>query len=193
MSTAEGGMVLAQEKSVLNRIRQMRGHGMTTGTLDRHRGHAYSYDVTMLGYNYRMDELRAAMGLTQLKLLPEWNQRRRHLASMYREKLTATLPEIKIPFTEGHETASHLMAVLLPEGTKRDNVMAQLREVGIQTSIHYPPVHRFSYYRKLFPMTTLPKTEDFSSRELTLPLHPSLDDQDVTRVVSALRNAVPSC
>ena len=193
MSTAEGGMVLAQDKSVLNRIRQMRGHGMTTGTLDRHRGHAYSYDVTMLGYNYRMDELRAAMGLTQLERLPEWNRCRRRLTSMYREKLTTTLPEITIPFTEGHETASHLMAVLLPEGAKREKVMAELREAGIQTSIHYPPVHRFSYYRKLFPMTTLPKTEDFSSRELTLPLHPSLDDQDVTRVISALRQAITSC
>jgi dTDP-4-amino-4,6-dideoxygalactose transaminase len=190
MSTAEGGMVLAREKSVLDRVRQMRSHGMTTGTLDRHRGHAYSYDVTTLGYNYRLDELRAALGIVQLKRLPEWNKRRRELMIQYREKLGAVLPEIDVPFSGEHNTAAHLMATLLPVTANKGEVMRKLREAGIQTSIHYPPIHLFSYYQNLFPGTDLPITEAFARRELTLPLHPSLDDQDVTRVISALRNAL---
>jgi len=190
MSTAEGGMVLARERLVLDRIRRMRSHGMTTTTLDRHRGHAYSYDVTTLGYNYRMDELRAAMGAVQLKRLPEWNDRRRELALQYREKLAAVLPEIDIPFYRQHKTDSHLMPILLPAAANREKVMMELREAGIQTSIHYPPVHLFSYYRNRFPDVTIPKTEEFCSRELTLPLHPSLTEHDVDRVVESLENAL---
>jgi dTDP-4-amino-4,6-dideoxygalactose transaminase len=190
MSTAEGGMVLGREKSTLERVRRMRSHGMTTGTLDRHRGHAYSYDVTTLGYNYRMDELRAAVGNVQLKRLPEWNGRRSELALQYREKLAAVLPEINIPFTREHKTASHLMPILLPATRNREKVMAELREAGVQTSIHYPPVHKFSYYLKNFPGVRLPKTEGFCNTELTLPLHPSLTEGDVNRVVESLREAV---
>jgi len=192
MSTAEGGMVLAREKSVLERMRRMRSHGMTTGTLDRHRGHAYSYDVTALGYNYRMDELRAAMGAVQIKRLPEWNRRRRELTLQYREKLAAALPEITTLFSPEHKTASHLMPILLPATANRGEIMAALRKALIHTSIHYPPVHLFSYYQKRFPETNLPITEAFARRELTLPLHPSLEEQDVTKVISALKNALSS-
>jgi len=190
MSTAEGGMVLARDKSVLERVRRMRSHGMTTGTLDRHRGHAYSYDVTALGYNYRMDELRAAVGTVQLQHVTEWNRRRRELALQYREKLAAALPETDIPFMEEHRTASHLMPILLPVTADREKVMAELREAGIQTSIHYPPIHRFSYYLRKVPGVVLPETEKFSDRELSLPLHPSLTERDINRVVESLRKAV---
>ena len=190
MTTAEGGMVLARERSVLDRIRQMRSHGMTTGTLDRHRGHAYSYDVTALGYNYRMDELRASMGAVQLKRLPEWNNRRRELSVQYRENIAAALPEVAIPFAREHKTDSHLMPVLLPATANREKLMAELREAGIQTSIHYPPVHFFSYYRNRFPGVRIPKTEEFCSRELTLPLHPSMTQTDVDRVIESLKRAL---
>ena len=192
MSTAEGGMVLAREKPILDRVRRMRSHGMTTGTLDRHRGHAYSYDVTTLGYNYRMDELRAAVGSAQLKRLPEWNKRRRELMLQYREKFNEALPNIEIPFTGDHKTAAHLMPVLLPVESNRGEVMTELREAGIQSSIHYPPVHLFSYYQNRFPETVLPITEAFSQRELTLPLHPSLDDRDLATVVSVLKKVFSS-
>jgi dTDP-4-amino-4,6-dideoxygalactose transaminase len=189
MTTAEGGMILAHDPSVLERIRQMRSHGMTMGTLDRHRGHAYSYDVTMLGYNYRMDELRAAMGLTQLKKLPLRNARRWILSDYYRGKLR-TIPEIVVPFAEDHETSAHIMPILLPERVERELVMKSLREAGIQTSIHYPPVHQFSYYRQHASGVTLPITEAFSAREITLPLYPDLSEKDIDRVVNALRLAL---
>lgn len=190
MTTAEGGMVLARDRSVLEHVRHLRAHGMTTNTLDRYRGHAYTYDVTALGYNYRMDELRAAIGLVQLARLPKWNVRRRELTAHYRQRLAEQLPEVSIPFSQVHITAAHLMPILLQEDIDRGAVMAQLRQKLIQTSIHYPPVHRFSYYQKRFPGIVLPQTEQFFARELTLPLHPALRKKHVERVIEALRNAI---
>jgi dTDP-4-amino-4,6-dideoxygalactose transaminase len=190
MTTAEGGMVLARDATVLQRIRHMRAHGMTTGTLERYQGHAYSYDVTLLGYNYRLDELRAAMGLVQLACLPQWNAQRRALTNLYRARLAESIPEVSIPFGSEHETAAHLMPILLPSHLNRENVMTALRKMDIQTSIHYPPVHRFSYYRERFPDTTLPNTEEFSARVLSLPLHPQLSESDVSRIAITLWDAL---
>ena len=190
MTTAEGGMVLARDDSVLETMRRMRSHGMTSLTLDRHRGHAYSYDVTMLGYNYRMDELRAAMGLVQLERLREFNARRRELTRFYRKAIAEDIPKVSVPFEPDHETAAHLMPVLLPEDVDRERIMDHLRCDGIQTSIHYPPVHKFTYYQERFPGTSLPNTEQFCARELTLPLHPGLSESDVERVVKTLKRAI---
>ena len=190
MSTAEGGMLIARNASMLQSMRHLRAHGMTTDTLTRHRGHAYSYDVDMLGYNYRMDELRAAMGLVQLARLQQWNKRRHELSNFYRRILAAQIPEMVVPFTQTHETAAHLMPVLLPEGLNRQTIMDYLRKDGIQSSIHYPPIHQFSYYVDRFPGVRLPKTEEFCSRELTLPLHPSLTENNIQRVVESLGKAI---
>jgi len=190
MTTAEGGMVFAREESTIEQIRRLRAHGMTTDTLQRDRGHAFSYDVTMLGYNYRMDELRAAMGLVQLSHLPTWNARRRELTEYYRRRFAENLPEVTVPFRSDHETAAHLLPILLREGEDRGKVMERLRQAGIQSSIHYPPVHLFSYYQKKLPGISLPQTERFFSREITLPLHPTLTEKEVDIVVGAVQKSV---
>lgn len=190
MTTGEGGVVFAKDPAVLQRMRRMRSHGMTTGTLERHRGHAGSYDVTMLGYNYRMDEIRAAIGLAQLAKLPESNAQRKRLASRYRERLTEVVPAVLVPFSPEHETAAHIMAVLLPEGADREHVMNSMRREGIQTSIHYPPVHGFEFYKRCLPAPSLPRTDRFCAKELTLPLHPGLCAEDLERAIEALRAAI---
>jgi dTDP-4-amino-4,6-dideoxygalactose transaminase len=190
MSTAEGGMILSKEEAFLERARRLRAHGMTSDTLSRHRGHAYSYDVCMLGYNYRMDEMRAAMGLVQLKYLQQWNQRRVQLSNFYRQMLADRMPQVVIPFNSNHETSAHLMPVLLPPEVNRQKIIDELREDGVQSSIHYPPVHRFSYYLKKFPGIKLKTTEIFCARELSLPLHPSMTEQEVSHVVRSLQSAL---
>ncbi len=100
MTTAEGGAVIASEKALCERIRQMRGHGLTAGTFQRHSSATPGYDVTLLGYNYRMDELRAALGLVQLQKLHEWNHKRKVLTEAYRMFLRERTPQIKIPFAQ---------------------------------------------------------------------------------------------
>lgn len=193
MTTAEGGMVIALDEAVGNRVRALRTHGMTTTTLDRHKGHAYSYDVTMLGFNYRLDELRAAIGIVQLGFLPTWNQKRVQLSAQYRTLLAQQCPSITIPFTATSPTVGHLMPVLLPSGVTRPKVMDQLRAEQIQSSIHYPPAHHFSWYQTHYPSVSLPLTEQFSATELSLPLHPGMTEQDVSRVVATLATIVADC
>jgi dTDP-4-amino-4,6-dideoxygalactose transaminase len=187
--TAEGGIVIARDETVLERIRGLRAHGMTTNTLDRNRGHAYSYDVQMLGYNYRMDELRAALGAVQLARLEVWNERRRDLSEIYRQRLAERLPSVVVPFDSAWRTAAHLLPVLLPEVVDRQAIMTHLKQHSIQSSIHYPPVHRFTYYQNQISCS-LPRTDSFCARELTLPLHPSLNENDIDRVVKGLEDAL---
>jgi dTDP-4-amino-4,6-dideoxygalactose transaminase len=189
ITTAEGGMVFARDPEVLSRVRLMRAHGMTVGTLERYKGHAHSYDVVELGYNYRMDELRAAIGLVQLDRLAGWNERRRHLTGLYRS-LFARVEGVRVPFDGWAKTAAHILPVLLPEAVSRGAVMDEMRKRGVQTSVHYPPAHLFSYHSRMFPGVSLPLTERFCASELTVPLYPGLADDDARYVASALEGSL---
>jgi dTDP-4-amino-4,6-dideoxygalactose transaminase len=186
MTTAEGGMVVAADEARRERVRLMRAHGMTASTLDRKHGRAVGYDVVECGYNFRMDELRAALGLVQIERLPTWNSARAELMARYRAKLGDQAPGIVVPFDPGHPTSGHIMPVVLPEGVDRPAVIASMRDAGVQTSVHYPAIHQFDYYRGRFDGADLPHTERFSRQELTLPLHPALSPADVDRVVATL-------
>lgn len=190
MTTAEGGMVLARDPKVLSQIRQMRGHGMTLDMRQRLKGRTPHYDVTMLGFNYRMDELRAAIGLVQLERLAIWNAKRKSLTDIYRQRLASLCPDVLVPFRAGAVTANHIMPVILPPDANRDEVVALLMQAGIQTAIHYSPVHRLSYYAKAFPDVRLPVTEAYAARELSLPLHPAMVSAQVDRVAAALADAL---
>ena len=195
MTTAEGGMVTAEDPAVLERIRQMRGHGLTIGTFQRLTNRAVNYDVTMLGYNYRMDELRAALGLTQLKNLAAWNQKRKVLTAIYIDLLSQRCPAIDIPFAQTQtahrqKTANHIMPIVLPANVQRQNVINALRDAGIQTTMHYPPSHLMTMYQERDPTVRLPVTEEYSDRELTLPLHPKMEATHVEQVVAALEMAL---
>jgi dTDP-4-amino-4,6-dideoxygalactose transaminase len=190
MTTAEGGMIIVRDEARRARARLLRAHGMTTSTLARDRGHAASYDVVECGHNYRMDELRAALGLVQIERLREWNDRRRTLSGEYRSLLAHELPDVVVPFDSAHRTTAHIMPALLPQPVDRSAVMARMRAARVQTSMHYPPIHHFDYYMRAYDPGPLPNTELFSQRELTLPLHPRLTSSDVERVVEALRDAL---
>lgn len=191
MTTAEGGMMVVKDPEHHKRARMLRAHGMTASTLDRTRGRAVGYDVVECGHNYRMDELRAAIGLVQIERLLGWNEQRRALIALYRDTFARRLPSVKVPFTADHPTSGHIMPVLLPDGAPdRTAVMKHLRERGVQSSMHYPPIHQFDWYRKRFPDVSLPLTEAFCAAELTIPLHPRLSAGDIDRVVDALGSAL---
>jgi dTDP-4-amino-4,6-dideoxygalactose transaminase len=192
LATGEGGMIVTDRDDLAARIRPLRSHGMTTLTWDRHQGHAYTYDVTDLGNNYRIDELRAALGLVQLGKLADNNARRAALTNHYRQALQAQrLPGVEMPFADAKgQSACHILPVLLPPGIDRKEVMQRMRSAGIQTSIHYPPVHQFSYYRQRYPGVSLPNTEHVAAVELTLPLYPTLTTQDVDEVLLSLQQAM---
>jgi len=190
MTTAEGGMVTAADPAVLDRVRQLRSHGMTTNVRRHSSGAPNGYDVTMLGYNYRMDELRAAIGLVQLERLDAWNEKRRLLTAAYRLALAEHCPSVAMPFSNFRPSSYHILPVVLPTGCDRQAIMADLHQSGIQSTVHYPPVHQLSLYRHRSPEISLERTEEFSSRELTLPLHPKMDEDQVMVVVRALALAM---
>lgn len=188
ITSGEGGALITDDGDLAARLRLLRSHGMTAPTLDRHRGIATSYDVVLPGFNGRMDEIRAALLRAQLKRLPGFLERRRELFRSYAAALRDG--PVEVPFTaapfgdELDDTGVHIMSVLLPEGSDRARVMAGLRDAGIQTSIHYPPIHRFVTYRE--DNSGLQRTAALADRQLTLPLYPSMTDAQVSEVVGEL-------
>jgi dTDP-4-amino-4,6-dideoxygalactose transaminase len=190
--TGEGGMVFTRNQAFAERVRTMRSHGMKALSWDKYRGHLSSYDIGDLGYNYRTTEIQSALGLVQLRKLKRNNQKRRKLVEAYRRELQGT-EGISIPFPKyGTGPSYHLFPVLISPSIPRDKVMDGLRGHRIQTSIHYAPVHLFSLYRKEFGYKKgmLPKTEEVSRREVTLPLHPGMDGDDVRWIAKKLRGVI---
>jgi dTDP-4-amino-4,6-dideoxygalactose transaminase len=190
MTTAEGGAIIARSRSLRETIRRARSHGMTSSTRQRLDSRSPDYDVTMLGFNYRMDELRAALGLVQLERLPEWNDIRRRLSLHYRQLIAKRCPSVIVPFADPWPSAHHLMPVVLPTSISRQAVIDRLRARSIQTTVHYPPVHGLTFYSDLYPASRLPRTEDFARHELTLPLHPRMTPITVEFVVDSLAAAL---
>jgi dTDP-4-amino-4,6-dideoxygalactose transaminase len=191
LAVGEGGMVVARDEVLHSRLRGLRSHGMTSLTLDRHQGRTISYDVTAPGLNYRMDEIRAAIGLVQLEKLAAGNARRGELTARYRSRLAgspATIPFAAQP--AGARSAFHILPVLLPEGADRLRVIERLKGDGVQSSIHYPAFWGFAAYRDLFSAADAPVAASIHERELTLPLHPRMSDADVDYAADSLKRAL---
>jgi dTDP-4-amino-4,6-dideoxygalactose transaminase len=189
LSTGEGGMLVTDRDDLAAKVRSLRSHGMTSLTWDRHLGHAFTYDVVALGYNYRIDEIRSALGRAQLSKLDAHNRRRKEITQRYWQALEGS--GLGLPF-KAHtgEPACHLFPVILPVDVDRQAFMDRLRTAGIQTSIHYPPVHLFSYYRESYPGVHLPLTEEAARREVTLPLYPTMEEAQIEAVISAVQEAL---
>jgi dTDP-4-amino-4,6-dideoxygalactose transaminase len=190
LPTGEGGIVVTDDDSLAEKLRLLRSHGMTTLTWDRHRGQAHDYDVVEEGFNYRFDELRAAIALVQLPRLRRSNAARGRISARYRAEL-AGVRGIRMPFAPDADTipAHHLAVILLPPNRSREEFRAALAASGIQTSVHYPPIHLFSRYRELGAKRSLPRTEEVAEQLVTLPLYPHMSEADVDAVVGAVRAA----
>ena len=192
LATGEGGMLVTDRDDIAEKVRILRSHGMTTLTWDRHQGHAYTYDVVALGNNYRIDEIRSALGLVQLGKLSRNNARRKAITEHYREGLkSAASFGIELPFGDSPGIpAYHIFPILLPNGADRIKFMETMRSAGVQTSIHYPPIHQFTFYRQRYPQLSLPVTDKVAAREVTLPLYPGLRDREVEWVLSSATEAL---
>ncbi len=185
LTTAEGGLIVTNDGAMAQRMRMLRSHGMTSLTWDRHLGHSFSYDVVETGYNYRIDEMRAALGRVQLRKLEKNNGKRKELSRMLRRMLD-NVNGLALPFSEEslENSSCHIFPVFLDDASLRPAFMDHLRQVGVQTSIHYPPVHRFSIFARKFKSDrhSLPWTDQVARREVTLPLYPDMSIEQ-TRVL----------
>jgi len=191
MVTGEGGMLVTDDDSLAERVRLARSHGMTKSSWDKAEGRAFDYDVASLGFNYRCTEITAALGMVQLEKLCDSNAKRKTLVARYRHQLR-NVEGISIPFSDRlDDSAHHIFPILLNDRAIRNEIRRFLSELGIQTSVHYPPVHRFTHYRDRLPKPCrLEITEDVSAREVTLPLHPLLAERDIDVISEAVAEAM---
>jgi dTDP-4-amino-4,6-dideoxygalactose transaminase len=164
---------------------------MTTMSYQRASGHATTYDIVELGYNFRLDDIRASLGVVQLNKLPNDLEKRIMVREAYLKRLSE-LENIIIPFVSNTEFVSnYIMPVVLKKNTsssKRNEVREYLHSAGIQTSVHYPPVHKFSIYCDL--KASLPVTEYVADNEITLPMYASLSVEEIEFIVSTLKQAL---
>jgi dTDP-4-amino-4,6-dideoxygalactose transaminase len=186
IACGEGGLLVTNRDDVAERVRLMRSHGMTALSFDRARGHATEYDVVLRGYNFRLDDIRAALALTQLGKLAADTAARTKLRQFYLERLHK-IAGISIPYAGcSHQCSHYILPVLVNGGgaARREAVRRALAQRGIQTSVHYPAVHSFSIYRPAG--AKLPKTEHVATHEITLPLFPQMTEAMVEEVAAAL-------
>lgn len=181
MTTGEGGMITTNDEDIYQRCRLIRDHGQA---------HKY-YHVT-LGFNYRMTDLAAALGLSQLAKLDAWVRRRRENARYLTEHLR-DVPGLQLPVEPpGAESSYNLYTVVMdPEvlACTRDEFVAQLRAKGIVASIHYPrPLHRQPVYAEAAARVSLPVAEMLSERVFSLPVHPALSQDELQAIVQAVRD-----
>jgi dTDP-4-amino-4,6-dideoxygalactose transaminase len=190
LSCGEGGALATDDEEVAALARSRRSHAMTSGTWDRHRGHSAGYDVVGLGYNYRLDEPRAALLSARLRGLEADVDSRRRIVRRYRE-LLAEVPGVDVPYSDEEvgRSSCYVMPVLVAEPHVRDPLRERLSERGIQTSVLYPAVHEFSEYEGS-SKGGLPRSELVARSQITLPLYPHLTDSDQDRVVEALRDGL---
>jgi dTDP-4-amino-4,6-dideoxygalactose transaminase len=185
IASGEGGMVVTNRMDLADRVRLLRSHGMTTLTWDRHKGHAGSYDVVSPGYNYRLDELHAALGRAQLKKLARNNQKRRDLLAVYC-RAVQPLTGWTMIFADAIDYSSgHLMVIVAPDAEIKQKAIDALRQSGVQSSMHYPCIADFSGFKE-HSDANLELTRKFTSRAITLPLYPSLDRDLITDLVEVL-------
>jgi dTDP-4-amino-4,6-dideoxygalactose transaminase len=191
LSVGEGGLLCTDSDEVAAQARSQRSHCMTSGTWDRHSGRTDTYDVVGLGYNYRLDEPRSALLLSRMGRIEQEIERRRELTLRYRQ-LLGEVEGIIVPFTDEEIPTSscYVIPIMIEEDGRQAEVSRLMRERGIQTSIFYPSIHRFSAYRERYPDVSLPITELASRTELTLPFYPHMTHDDQDRVVTGLAEAV---
>ena len=183
----EGGMFVTNHEEYYKKAKLLRSHGMTSLSYERAQGDCMSYDVIELGYNYRIDDIRASLGIVQLGKLHQDLKKRAKLRDKYLENL-AKLDQIIIPFKNRTGLVSnHIFPIILKDSTgeKRERIRIGLQNKGIQTSVHYLAVHRFSLY-KLYVTRSLPKTDYVADNEITLPMYASLQESDVEYIASSL-------
>lgn len=188
ISTGEGGMLVTTNLELFERVKLLRSHGMTSLSYERAKGHSTSYDVIELGYNYRMDDIRASIGIVQLDKLKNDLEKRADVRLMYIESLSDN-ENLIIPFIINKNFSSNYVFPIVLKNSnreKREEVRNKLAEAGIQTSVHYPAVHRFSIYRDY--RTELPKTDYVSDNLITLPMYSSLNEDQIILITESLKD-----
>lgn len=192
MTCAEGGLIVTDDAELADRMRSLKFHGLGVDAYDRHtHGRKPQAEVIMPGFKYNLPDISAAIALVQLNKLAAINTRRAEIAQRYLIELADTpfLPLVQPEWS--HQHAWHLFIIRADEATcglSRDALMETLKKQDIGTGLHFRAAHTHKYYRERYPQLSLPNTEWNSDRICSIPLFPDMRDEDVSRVIGALRH-----
>jgi perosamine synthetase len=195
ITTGEGGMVTTDLPGLAEKMRRFRNHGIATDARQRAQQGTWFYEMLDLGYNYRISDFQCALGITQLRKLPDWLQRRQAIARHYHQSLQ-DLPEISPLAVRPHLSHAYHLYVILLElarlNADRGQIFAALRAQGVGVNVHYIPVHLHPYYQQRFRTKPglCPVAEGAYERMLSLPIFPAMDAGDVSFVIAALNRVI---
>jgi perosamine synthetase len=195
ITSGEGGVITTDDPVRARFLRVFRNHGITTDFREREQRGAFFYEMTALGYNYRLSDIHCVLGLSQLRHLEPWTSRRQAIAATY-DRAFANTPAVRPLTVRADRTcAYHLYMVRFSRSrlrVGRRRIFAALQAEGIGVNVHYIPVHLHPFYRERFGTAegTCPVAEAAYEELVTLPVFPSMSDQDVGDVVRAVRKVV---
>ena len=195
ITTAEGGAVTTNDPALAQRLRLFRNHGISTDHRQREQAGSWYYEMTELGFNYRLSDLQCALGLSQLSQLPGWVARRREIARRYDAAFAAVPQVTSLAVRPGVGHAYHLYVIQIdPKAAERGQVFTALRGAGIGVNVHYLPVHRHPFYRRRFGTSAglCPVAEAAYERILSLPIFPRMTDADVDYVIHIVAKVMQS-
>jgi UDP-4-amino-4,6-dideoxy-N-acetyl-beta-L-altrosamine transaminase len=191
ITTGEGGAVTTEDEELYKRLSVLRSHGINKDAQDRYGPDAsWAYDMKYLGRNYRITDFQAALGISQLKKLDMFINKRNELASRYNE-LLGDIDVVTLPVTKDNiRHAWHLYTILLERSINRDEFFKYMRSANIGVNLHYIPVYRHSYYMKNYGFNPrdFPVTEDVFKRIITLPLFPKLNEHELMYIYNKIQN-----
>ena len=189
-TTIEGGMVITNSKKMADFIRTARNHGLTKSLSQRFSsGKPWDYDIKETGFNYRLDEIRASLGINQLKRVKKLNQLRKNVCKYYYDNLRDVDGIIAPNISNKNDNVYHLHIIRVNKnyGKSRDNLFRKLLKLGIRTSLHYKPIHEFTIYKKLAKRKSLTNTINLYKEILSLPLHPYLTRKEQDYVIRCIK------
>jgi UDP-4-amino-4-deoxy-L-arabinose-oxoglutarate aminotransferase len=190
ITTGEGGMVTGNDEALMRRLRLLKFHGIDRDAWKRYgKASDPSYDITEPGFKYNMTDIQAALGLVQMMKIADITRRRTAIAKAYLEGLQGLGLDLPGSPAYAHQHSWHLFVVKL-RAMKRSEFMAALAEHGVGYGLHFPACHTLSYIKKLYGAAKLPMTEDASSRIISLPIHPGMEDSQVRRVIKVVREVL---
>ena len=192
ITTAEGGMVTTNSKEIAEKVRQLRSHGMTKSLKSRYSSeYPWVFDIVEPGYNYRLDEIRSALGVTQLKRIKKINELRKK-ASLYYHKNLQNIPGIILPDMVNDKTHSyHLYTIRVAEPFKlsRNQLYKKLKDNGIRTTVYWMPIHEYAAYRKFAKKSSIVNTTKTYDEILALPLFPNISKKHQDAVIKVIKSA----
>jgi len=191
ITTAEGGMVITNSKNIADKVRQLRSHGMLKSLKSRYAGsYPWVFDILEPGYNYRLDEIRCALGISQLRRIAKINKMRKTAASYYHSKLHSITGVILPDMVRDKSHSYHLYTIRVTKsfGMSRNQLFKKLKQAGIRTTVYWMPIHKFTAYNRYVKKSNIKTTSKIYDEILSLPLFPNISKRHQDAVINCIKS-----